>query len=1479
MASVLDSELPKQPNQPTLGSAVSAMPAPSLSPEPQGRLFMDIDKTRQSIYDSVLNATTQIPEFTNSKYKLKLVGAKFLDNDKPTIVERKKAILRGESLERRLQGTWQLRDLADNIVDEKSVTMAKIPKLTNGGTFVINGIEYTLANQARLRPGIFTREKQSGDIEAHVNVMPGRGVSHRYTLDPERGVFKIQLGQASMPLMPILKALGANDKQLRDAWGNELYANNAKYDDPQSVQKLMQRVLKRNDLASQDGDNKVRKLRELFNNMELDEAVTSRTLGKPYKNLSIDAILDSTKKILAVHRREAESDDRDAMAYQSIMGPEDFFAEKVRSAYKVVQPLLWKATFKNNLSPFNANFLDKHVKAALLSSGLGQPAEEVNNAEILGQLTRISRLGEGGIPSLDSVPDEARSVQPSHFGYVDPLLTPESLKVGVDSRLAGTTMKGSDGKIYAKFLDVKNKLAPVWKSPQDVADSVIAFPKELDDPTNDSIKALVSGKIKYVDRNDVDFTLPHMEDSFNPLVNMIPIKSTVKGQRVMMGARMLTQALPILNAEAPLVQSGVPGDKDESYEEQYGKYMGAIRSSVKGQVVGISPDEITIKTADGALHKQEIYNNLPYNRKSAIHSTPMVRVGDLVDPDTLLAKSNFTDDKGTTALGLNLRTAYIPYKGMNFEDAVVISEGAAKKLTSEQMYQHDVENDEKTKRGKNTYISMFPSTYDRKKLHVLDDEGVIHPGTEVSYGDPLILQVREKDRAHNQITRGKSSMFNDATITWDHHDSGIVTDVEKTNKGVVVVVKSKQAMNIADKLSGLYGDKGVVADIIPDHKMPHDAEGKPFEVLLNPLGLITRLNNAQMAALWLGKIAEKTGKRYAFKDFGKTADVMEYVREELRKNNVKDKETLHDPDLGIDIPNIATGSRFFLKLHHQAETKGSGRGLGSYTAEETPARGGSEGSKRMSLADNNALLSHGALGVIADAKTVRGQKNQDYWAAFMSGKSPGQPKVPHVYDKFFNQLRAAGINPVRSGSRIQVMAMTDKDIDQMAGDRELRSSDTVDWKEGLKPIKGGLFDEHLTGGHAGNRWSKITLHEPMPNPVMEEPIRKILGLTQKKFLDVLAGKEMLSDMTGPKAIYSSLANIDMTKAVDKAEHEWRNSKKSTKDAALKRWSLLKHAKDLGIHPKEWMVNKIPVLPPAFRPVSIMGSADRPLVSDPNYLYKEAFDANQALRETSQFSNELGEERVSLYKAFKGITGLGEPVTPKNQERGVKGVLKYVFGDNPKYGVMQRKLLSTTVDTVGRAVISPNPDLDMDEIGLPMTRAWDIYKPFIIRRLARRGVAPVKAAEMVEGKDKMAFEALQQEIQERPVIATRAPVHHRYGVMAFMPRLIKTEALQLSPSIVKGFGADFDGDTMNYHVPVSEAAVKDALEKMLPSKNLLSTKNFKPHQLPQNEYQGGLYLATAFSANKPEMYFATKADALRAYRNGKIGPDQKIVILN
>ena len=1445
------------------------------------RSFGDIASTRRNIYNRVLEAASTSEPISNSQYTLSLRDVHYMDPDYVPIKEQKKAILRGETRGRRLRGTWELADNeTGNVVDRKKSVLMTVPHLTGRGTYIHRGNEYTLRNQQRLRSGVFTRVKDNGEIEAHANVLPGKGLSHRYYLDPEKGVFFIRAGQAKLPLMPLLKTMGATDKQLQQAWGPEIFSANYPADEASAYKKLKEKFLNKRDL---EGDERAtrEKLIEKFENMSLDPEVTSRTLGKPYKGLGLETILDITKKLVDVSRGHADVDDRDALPYQRVMGPEDLFAERVSKDYgQARRNMLWKATGKGNLSSVPSSALKGQIESALLGSGLGQALEEINPAEMYDKSYSISRLGEGGIPSMDAVPEEARSVQPSHMGFIDPLRTPESGKVGVDLYMARNAKKGRDGKIYAEFLSPKTG-RKVWRSPQDVSEMVVGFPDALESKES-KVPAMAGGQMVWVDKKQLDLVLPHFEDALSPLANIIPMKSMVKGQRLVMASRMTTQALPLQDAEAPLVQSAIPGTGGvKSYEEEYSKRMGARYAPQPGTVVDVNEDGVVVRYENGEQETLESYNNFPFNRKTFIHQTPTVDIGDQFKKGQLLLKSNFTDPSGATALGKNARVAYVAWEGKNFEDAVVISEGFAKRLKSEHMYQHDLEVDDKTEIGKKKYVSLFPGKYDKAALSKLDANGVVQPGTVVEYGDPLVLATRQRETAYNKVHKKGQAGHADASILWNHHDSGVVTDVELGKKGPIVVVKSYSEMQVGDKLSGRYGDKGVVADIISDDQMPHDTDGQPYEVLLNPLGIITRTNPAQMAELYLGKIAEQRGAPVKVQDFDTSKDMAQWVLQELRREGLSDLDDIYDPTHDKKIPAIATGNRFFMKLHHTAESKGQARGGGAYTAEGAPAKGGASGSKRVALLDTNALLSHGATETLRDVGSIRGQRNEDYWLQFMSGVNPRDPKVPMVYQKFVNQLRAAGVNVKREGTQTHIMALTDKDVDQLAGKRNLPSASGGAWGKGLKPIRGGLFDPALTGGHNGSRWSAIKLAEPMPNPVMEEPIRRILGLTQKDFQNVLSGQQdLVGHGSGPKAVQKALSAIDLNKEIAQTRAIVKMGKKTERDQAVRKLGYLKSARKLGIHPKDWVLQRAPVLPPAFRPVNMM-SNDVPLVNDANYLYKELFEANDNLSNMQKMvGDDVGEERLAVYNAFKAVTGLGDPISQKSRDKDVRGILKDVFGSSPKFGTVQRKLISTTVDNVGRAVITPNPNLDMDSVGLPEDKAFDVYQKFVIRDLKRKGLPIRKAMEHIRDKSDLARESLLSEMDRRPVIINRAPVLHKFGIMAFKPRLTKGDTLQVSPLIVSGFGADFDGDAMNYHVPTTEDARKEALDRLLPSRNLLSPADFKrPVHMPSNEYAGGLWHATKSKSKKSKKIFNNLQDMRAAYERGDISLDDKVQILN
>lgn len=1788
----------------TTGALTLATPVPVIEPEVDIstlRDFADPVRARDSIYSKVLDAVQKIEPVANDRFTLRLSGADYIDDANLTKRQQKHAILNNETPSRRLSGLWELVDNATGeVVDKRKSVLMRVPRLTDRGTFIHRGVEYAMKNQQRLRSGVYTRIQSNGEIESHVNVLPGKGQSHRYFVDPAKGVFKIKVQQGTVGMIPLLRAMGVGNAELSKHWGPNILAANAAYDNPGELKKLQSKFLSKKEMELTDDERK-KALVAKFESMELDPAVTARTLGSPYSNLSKDALFSISRRLMAVSRGEEEPDDRDALHFQQFYGPEDLFAERIaRDKDGLRRQLLWKLTGKGSLKSLPPAALNPQLYSALLTSGLGLPLEEINPIEIFDKMSGITRLGEGGIGSIDAIPKESRSVQPSMLGFVDPLRTPESLRAGVDVYMAQNALKGNDGKIYGKFIDNRTGKI-VFKTPEQVADSVVLFPTK--DTSSPFRQAMRKGKMAVVRPEEGDLTLAAMDDSFNGLSNIIPLKSQVKGQRLVMATRMSVQALPVENAEAPLVQSAVPGTGEtKSFEELYGEKVGAIYASKPGKVVDIQDDQITIMAPDGTEEVVELYRNLPHNRKTLLHQDPLVQLGQTVRPGQLLAKSNFTDKNGAVALGLNARTAYMSWGGANFEDGIVISQEFADRAKSQHAYQHFLETNDNTKLSKKDYVGLFPGKFSRELLNNIDDTGVIKPGTKVQYGDPLVLAISKKEQAHNRVHKRKSTDFGDAAITWDHEDPGVVTDVAMTKKGPLVMVKALSTMKVGDKMcfdvntsiltsdgwvsvadltekhtlatlnptyntlewhkpsklycythvgsmarisdksvdqlvtlehdlwygdagnfrkirakdfvsmmptgsfkkncgwigkdlsvvfpdvacpasylyflvwfslrgycvindsrqklveirisakskhrstilkamddlgwrydadpavdvirvysdrlydslvelgddanirrlpkelfrlnnmyakqflsyivtdvfdgadafnivsgglrgdlcivalqagwaleddfsddetlcrllvteqelqpafdakaadttclvkqfsgmvycvtvrnhlvyvrrngkvcwsgnSGRYGDKGVIAQIIPTEQMPTDAEGRPFEVLVNPLGIPTRTNPAQLAELWLGKIAEKLGQPIKVEDFQDHVDMSAVVRDKLKEHGLKGEEDIFDPTTGRKVKQIATGNRFFMKLHHSSEGKLSGRAGGAYTMEGLPAKGGPDGgftnSKRLGMLELNALLSHGALHTIRDAKIVRGQKNEEYWNQFMSGYTPTSVKVPIVYKKFVNQLKASGINVVPDESQVHILAMTDDDVMQLAGGREITSSEGVDWSKGLKEIKGGLFDRSKTGGHDGSYWSYFRLSDPLPNPAMEEPIRRILGLTKKQFEETIAGTHTLGRFgTGSKGMANALSSIDLNAAIKEARDTITAGKKTKRDDAVKRLGYLKAIQQSGLKPSQYMMSVVPVLPPAFRPVSLM-SNKMPLVDDANFLYKELFELNKTLSDLKREvgDDSVGEERLQVYKAFKAVTGLGDPVGKKLKDQNVKGILRTIFGSSPKFSTMQRKLISTTVDNVGRGVAIPNPDFDMDSIGLPEDAAFNTYERYVTARLVRQGLPLLNAREHISSKTPLARKALVEEMETRPVLVSRAPALHKFSILAYKPRLVKGSAIQANPTTIKGHNLDFDGDTMNFHAPADAKAVQEAYDRLLPSKNLFKLSDMRtPAHMPVNEYVAGLYHASQAVSNKKPRVFRSAKDVREAYARNEISLDEPIEIL-
>lgn len=1446
-------------------------------PEPpvQLRKFDDIDSQRNQIYDQAKAGVAARFPLENTSHRLEVSNLDYVDYN-PSKTDEKNAILSRGRLQRPLKGTISLYDKATNqLLDQKNTIVAHVPHLNSRGLFVHDGTIWNVRNQSRLRPGVYTRRQQNGSTEAHFNIKPGTGRGFRIQLEPETGTYKFVVGQSSTKLYPVLKALGISDDQMKEAWGKAMFNQNWRESsgyDSRDIKKIVAKLGRSSEMPKEDTDqNYADVLKTIIGRSEVDPITSSITLSHPHTTLSPEILLNTTRKVLRVSRGEHPGDNRDSQAFQSVHSAEDLFRERLeRDATGAARIGLWKATKAGNLSKLGPGWLTPNIHSLFQGSGLAATPEDINPLEIYDLRQAITRMGEGGIASSRGVSRDARGIQPSYFGIIDGSRAPESDKIGLDLRVTDSAMKGSDGQLYTSMRNKAGQIEPV--SARQMVGKTLTFPGEMARGTP-RVRAFVDGDIKYVDRESVDYELPHGSDMFSRMSNMIPMAEAVKSGRLLMGARMSTQALPLKNPEAPLVAPATP-DGRSMYEEM-GKHVGAIHSEQHGVVTHVSPDEIHVQHAEGTkVHS--LFNNYPSARKTLVHNETVVKPGDNVQPGQLLAKSNYTDKKGHAAPGLNMRVAYLAGKGSTYEDAVVISEAAAKRLSSEHMYKHTLPLDGVHSTKTADYKQIYADKYKPEQYEKLDEDGIIKVGQRVSPGDPVVVAVGSRmGRVHGAVMASQKSNHTDLSQTWDHPQDGIVTDVAKTRSGIRVAVKSYEPMTVGSKMSGLYGNKGVVSRIIPDIQMPHDKEGKPVEVLLSPLGIITRVNPAALAHTLLGKVADKTGKKYAMPVFG-TKRLADFALNEAKYHGIPETEDLIDPETGRTLPGIFTGHQYMLKLHHTAEGKLSARDTGTYSLDDSPARGGPEGSKRIGTLDLHSLLSYGATKFLKDAKLVRGQKNEEFWQRLKLGETPTYPSKSLANEQFKSMLQSAGIAiREKPDQRLQVGFLTDRDIDGMA-QHEITNGQTFDF-DTLKPIKDGLFDLGKTGGADGNRFTKFNLPAKIPNPLAEESITRILGLTGKRFESILGGKEELYGKKGPEAIESALQGMNLEREIDLAKNEVRTASKSKRDDAVRKLGFLSGIKEQGLKPSDLMLSKFPVLPPKYRPVVRGRGMD--VIHDANYLYHDLMEASKNYTEHKNTFNEAADPYITMYHAAKAVSGLSDPVNPAHVEQGVKGMLRFAIGvkDSPKFSRYHRKVLGNSVDTVGRGVVTIDPDINIDQLGVPEDMAWTLFRPWVIRRMIREGTPATEALKSVRDRHPAAERHLLEEMKERPVVYNRAPSLHRYNYLGAFAKLNKGRSdISTGQPVTKGLGLDYDGDNMNVHVPVSDEAVKEVIEKMMPSKNLYHTNSFDVHLEPTQDYLAGLYLASQAN-EKPVRHFNSMAEAKEAFKRGEISARDRIDI--
>lgn len=1481
------------------------MTNPSTKSSPTLRPILEDSATRREhIRQAAVDGLTKVFPLQAGKWTVELSNVR-VEPKEYSSHDQKRAILEGRTLAERVRGDLAVKGADGTVVDKTTgFTLMHLPYFTPRHTFVLDGTEYSVANQLRTKPGAYVRRRGNEELEATFNL--SKGANFRVLMEPEKGLLYMQPshGTSRIALYPVLRALGVPHQDVASRWGSEIAAiNRDAFKSPEKhVDKLYETIIHPARRTHATPEARAGALREYLDNTSMDPEVTKATLGHPYEKASPSAILAASAKLLDVHKASADVDDRDSLAFKTFHSVDDFVRERLQLDARAMRNKLgWKLdAHKGKVKEaLPAGPFTRSITSFLTGSSLSSVPMQINPMELIDEASRVTMLGEGAIPSERAIPMEARDVHPTHLGILDPTRVPESFKVGVDVRAGLGAKRDDKGNLYAPVRDVKTGRMTHLKA-ADMATAVVAFPgQQL--RAGKLVDVMDKGVVARVPFERVTHEIVHASDMYGPTTNLLPLLNGMQGNRALMASKHQGQALPLIHREPPLVQVA-SWRPNKSVEQELVRLIvptaptTGVVHAVDDHYIHIAPHsekrssereemdeklawetnfvvDSETKTAAPSTIKLHYDNHFPLAAKTYLHNTLSVKPGDRVEAGQPLAESNFTKD-GTLALGTNLRVAYMPYRGLNTNDGIVVSESAAKKLTSEHMYHHVLDKSGDVDTSREKHRAYFGSKYSAKQYDALDESGVVRPGTVVHKGDPLMVGVRPETMTGDAALLGKLSKslvkpFAEVVETWTHDQPGVVVDVAKVGNRHSVTVKTQEQLQVGDKISNRYGAKGVIAKIVPDHQMVHDEQKRPVDVILTSAGIITRINPAQIVEASLGKVADHVGKPIVVPQFA-DHNAVEFAKKKLKEHGLSDKETIHDPVTGRNIKDVFVGKSYFLKLFKTTDSNWAAHGAERYDYNQQPARGGDDGAKGIGKMEFDGLVAHNARNVLREAAAIKSQRNDEFWRAVQLGLPTPTPRTPFAYDKLHAMLTGAGVKVSKQGSRLALGPLTDKDIHAMSSGA-LKEPNRLIRAKDLRPETGGLFDPATTGGMSGQKWAHVDLAEPIVNPVFEEPVRRLLGLTQKEFADKLGH--------GGSWFKQQLSQIDVDKRLAELREQAKKQRGAALDDSVKQAKYLSALKTQNLAPHEaYVLSKVPVTPPVIRPILPLKDG-RLQVGDANLLYRDAFLANDKLKDAKDTlpSSELHTPRKHLYDAVGALFGVADPVSPGVERRGAKGYLAAITGARPGSGFFQAKLMKRQQDVSGRATIAPDPTLSMDEIGVPEDMLWGMYGKFVVGRLVRRGYSALDAQKMVAEKAPIARDELINESKERPVIVNRAPSLHRFNIIGAYPRITTGKTITLNPFAEKGTNADYDGDAMQIHAPVTPKGVED-VKNMTLSKLLFADR--RPGVLnvaPDMEAVLGLHRATQAPAKKRARSFESTEEALAAYHRGEIGLNDPVRI--
>ena len=706
------------------------------------------------------------------------------------------------------------------------------------------------------------------------------------------------------------------------------------------------------------------------------------------------------------------------------------------------------------------------IKEFFGSSPLSQFMDQNNPLAELTHKRRLSALGPGGL-SRERASFDVRDVHYTHYGRMCPIETPEGPNIGLINYLATFAKINEYGFVEAPYRKVDKATGFVTKEVEymtaDVEDDyyIGQANEPLDENgclANSRISCRHRNEIIEVDRNMIDYIDVSPRMMVSVATAFIPFLQNDDANRALMGANMQRQAVPLLTTEAPIVATGMEHRSAVDSEV-------CIKAAGDGTVTAVSGTDITVRYDDGGV---ETYHLTKFSRSNAgtcINQRPIVEAGERVEKDQIIADGPSCSN-GEIALGKNVLIGFVTWEGYNYEDAILLNERLVREdvFTSIHIEEHETEARD-TKLGPEEITRDIPNVGE-DTLKDLDENGIIRVGAEVHSGDYLVGKVTPKgeteltpeERLLRAIFGEKAREVRDTSLKVPHGESGIVVDVKvftKENsdelapgvtKSVRVYIAQKRKISVGDKMAGRHGNKGVVSRVLPEEDMPFLPDGTPLDVVLNPLGVPSRMNIGQVLEVHLGYAAKALGWKVATPVFDGANE--KDIRETLKLAGLREdgKTILYDGRTGEPFDNLVTvGYPYYLKLHHLVDDKIHARSTGPYALVTQQPLGGKAqfGGQRFGEMEVWALEAYGAAYTLQEILTVKSDDvtgRVKTYEAIVKGSNIPTPGVPESFKVLVKELQALCLD-VRvldeQGNEIELRDEEDDEVVYSAHDEQL----------------------------------------------------------------------------------------------------------------------------------------------------------------------------------------------------------------------------------------------------------------------------------------------------------------------------------------------------------------------------------------------------------------------------------------------------------